>query len=148
MVKDDDILKLTSCFVILCLAQAISGIWLYLIRYGFDIAGVVTGFFGNQEKIGISWITWAKVTGPHLFAISLMTFALAHLLAFSEGKYLRHWAIGLIFSGIIHTLSGALVLQFGPSVAIIKLITFLLFQFYFAAVSWLILKSVVLSQRT
>lgn len=147
---DDDLLKRVSAlWCALCASMLFTGLWLFSIRYGWSAESVAEGHFGSADQVALGWTTWAEIVWPHLLAISTVTFGIGHLLAFVPPKGHRSLALAmnLVLSGIAHTVSGGLVLGFGPSFAWIKLATFFWFQFSFALATWRILKSVLLSQR-
>lgn len=124
-------------------AVLISGLWLFSIRYGWTLQSISAGHFGAPDRIELGWTTWGEIAWPHLLGVSTVTFAIGHLLAFIPPRGQRSvvLATNLVISGLAHTLSGGLVLAFGPSAAWIKLFTVLWFQFSFALAMWRILKS-------
>lgn len=148
MVTERDIGRLTSAYVLIATVQVFTALVVFGLRYGFTPASIALAHFGNGEAPGLSFSTWLESAWPHLLAINTVTFALAHLLTFIDVNSHRHFklAINLMLSGMIHTLSGGLLLFLGPPFAVIKLLSLVWFQSAFFMTCWRILKSAWASQ--
>ncbi len=128
---------------LLATTQMFTALWLFSLRYGWTLETIARGHFGGENQAELGWTTWGEIATPHLFAIGTFCFVLAHLLAFvaAKGKQSLIIALSLVISGLAHTLSGSIVLQFGPGFAWVKLGTLIWFEISFALAAWRIISA-------
>ncbi|MCS7197065.1 MAG: hypothetical protein NZ827_07360 [Aquificaceae bacterium] len=112
-------------------------------KMGFGVQGIRDYFLGNPELFikRKSFEGFFKVFYPHLVAMSIYAFALAHLLPFGGTNRSKTLFLGFsLFSlSFFDNLSGLLLLYLSPNFAYLKLFSFWGFQLLALSCSLLLL---------
>lgn len=130
-------------------AQILTGLALFHLKYGWTFGRLRAAFVNSQGSL--SWAHFLETAVPHVVAIGTITFILGHFLAFVPELQISHrltLSLGLLFAGILNSLSGSVIILWGPSWVAVKLLTFCVFQFFLFAVTVVILKSAISSLQT
>ncbi|MEN3027820.1 MAG: hypothetical protein ABDH29_01015 [Aquificaceae bacterium] len=110
---------------------------------GFGVQGIKDYFLGNPELFikRKSFEGFFKVFYPHLVAMAIYAFALAHLLPFEGISRSKTLLLGfsLFFLSFLDNLSGLLLLYLNPNFAYLKLFSFWSFQLLALGCSFLLL---------
>ncbi len=111
--------------------QIFTGIWLFLEKYSFNPEHIVEIIKGSEEKFinSKSVLGILEIQVPHLVAVSLTTFVILHFFYFSKINIFNIFLSVVVFiSGILDIVSNLLILKISSSFAIIKIISFLIFE--------------------
>jgi len=137
---------LITLFAIMLLALLATSIALFIMKIGIEPVDIAQYYMGNEENFIVkkSFEGLFETTAPHLFAITIMIFIVIHLLLFTNyKKYIPHLLAGLLISFIADMASGYFLIANLAFFAIIKWVSFLLFQFLFIIAIFLIISDIM-----
>lgn len=119
----------------LILMQLVSGVWLFIEKYGFIIYEVFTYFAGDEDKFifAKSFEGLMETTVPHFIAVSTTIFVYAHFLLFtkiiSERKK-QLLILALFISAMVNIFSAFGIIQGYEFFAWVKVFAFWSFQLF------------------
>jgi len=141
---------LIALFALMLLSLLATSIALFSIKIGFEPVEIAHFYMGDDQSFIAkkSFEGLFETTAPHLFAITSMIFIVIHLLLFtSYKKYVPYLLTGLLISFISDMFSGYFLIINMPFFAIIKWISFLIFQILFG-ISIFMLVSDIMRHKT
>ncbi|MDW8096098.1 MAG: hypothetical protein RMI51_04790 [Aquificaceae bacterium] len=130
-------------FSVFSLLFVLSNFLSFYAKMGFSVQGVKDYFLGNPELFikRKSFEGFFKVFYPHLLAMSIYSFALAHLLPFAgiDRRKTVSFTLLLFLFSFLDNLSGLFLLYLSPHFAYLKLFSFWAFQIPALACSLILL---------
>ncbi len=111
--------------------QLLTGIWLFVEKYGLSVEGITEYILGNEEKFikPKSLLGLLEVAVPHMFVIPLFTFVVLHFLYYLPvSRKTIFLALIVFLSGVLETVSGLLIYKYGNVFSYVKLFSFLIFE--------------------
>jgi len=137
---------LIGLFAVMLLTLLATSIALFIMKIGIEPVNIAQYYMGNEETFIVkkSFEGLFETTAPHLFAITIMIFIVIHLLLFTNyKKYIPHLLAGLLISFIADMASGYFLIANLAFFAIIKWVSFLIFQFLFIISIFLIISDIM-----
>jgi len=137
---------LITLFAVMLLALLATSIALFIIKIGIEPVDIAQYYMGNEEAFIVkkSFEGLFETTAPHLFAITIMIFIVIHLLLFTNyKKYIPHLLAGLLISFIADMSSGYFLIANLTFFAVIKWVSFLIFQALFIISIFLIISDII-----
>ena len=137
-------------FLLFSLLLLASSILLFEEKIGFSVAGVLDYYLGNEEK----FITAKSTTGvlkiilPHIFLFGLFVMVVLHFLIFTKHKHTKKMRLLIYASFLIafsELFSPFFILYGFEFFAYVKLLSFMLFEFLFLYLFWLLFESIIFS---
>jgi len=125
---------LITLFAIMLLTLLATSIALFIIKIGIEPVDIAQYYIGNKESFIVkkSFEGLFETTAPHLFAITIMIFIVIHLLLFTNyKKYIPYLLTGLLISFMADMTSGYFLIANLSIFAIVKWVSFLIFQALF-----------------
>jgi magnesium-transporting ATPase (P-type) len=119
-------------FIFSIIFQLFTGIWLFVEKYSFNPDLITEMIRGNEEKFinPKSVLGILEIQVPHLIAVSLTTFVILHFFYFSKINLFKIVLSVVVFiSGILDIMSNILILKVSPIFSIVKVVSFLVFEF-------------------
>jgi len=133
-------------FSIMLLLLLASSIALFGTKIGFETEKIAQYYMGNEEIFIVkkSFEGLYETTAPHLFAITSMIFIVIHLLLFTKYKqYVPILLNVLLISFIVDMFSGYFLIIDLSFFAVIKWLSFLIFELLFIISIFLIISDVM-----
>ena len=145
--RNENVLKpLLAFFAIIILVQCVSGVLLFAVKLGFTPESIAGFHLGAEEKF-IRPKTLAgllEITVPHLAAAGAAIFILGHLVSvFARGgrRFMNFMLYACFISAAAGMSAGYLIRFVHPWFVYFKLLSFILFEFTFAAMILMLLRS-------
>jgi len=135
-----------ALFAVMLLTLLATSIALFIMKIGIEPADIAQYYMGDEEAFIVkkSFEGLSETTAPHLFAITIMIFIVIHLLLFTNyKKYITHLLAGLLISFIADMASGYFLIANLSIFAIIKWVSFLIFQTLFIIAIFLIISDIM-----
>jgi len=137
---------LITLFAVMLLTLLATSIALFIMKIGIEPVDIAQYYMGNEEAFIVkkSFEGLFETTAPHLFAITIMIFIVIHLLLFTNyKKYIPYLLAGLLISFMADMASGYFLIANLSVFAIIKWVSFLIFQALFIIATFLIISDIV-----
>lgn len=145
--RNENVLKpVLAFFAITILVQCVSGVLLFAVKLGFTPESIAGFYLGAEEKF-IMPKTFAgllEITVPHLGAAGAVIFILGHLVSvFARGgrRFMNFILYTCFISAAAGMSAGYLIRFVHPGFIFLKLLSFMLFEFTFAAMILMLLRS-------
>jgi len=135
-----------ALFSVMLIALLATSIALFIMKIGVEPIEIAQYYMGNEETFIVkkSFEGLFETTAPHLFAITIMIFIVIHLLLFTNyKKYVPHLLAGLLISFIVDMASGYFLIANLTLFAIIKWVSFLIFQALFIIAIFLLISDIM-----
>ena len=137
-----------GCFSLLMAMQLVSAFSLFGLKLGWTPESIQLFYLGNPDifVVGRSRIGLIETAVPHLAALSVTAFILAHFLLFvPQVSTKRKTLLGMSFllSGLADTTCGFLIIYFGSIFVYIKYAAFIIFQVSYLFILWILLKATI-----
>ena len=111
--------------------QLLTGIWLFVEKYGLSVESITEYILGNEEKFikPKSLLGLLEVIVPHMFVIPLFTFVVLHFLYYLPVRRETIFLAFIVFlSGVLETMSGLLIYKYSNVFSYVKLLSFVIFE--------------------
>ena len=111
--------------------QLLTGIWLFVEKYGLSVESITEYILGNEEKFikPKSLLGLLEVIVPHMFVIPLFTFVVLHFLYYLPVSRKTIFLAFIVFlSGVLETMSGLLIYKYSNVFSYVKLLSFVIFE--------------------
>ncbi len=111
--------------------QLLTGIWLFVEKYGLSVESITEYILGNEEKFikPKSLLGLLEVIVPHMFVIPLFIFVVSHFLYYLPvSRNIFLFSLIVFISGILETVSTVFILKYGLIFSYIKLISLIVFE--------------------
>lgn len=140
---------LVALFALLLLTQLGTGVLLFILNWGTSLSEIQQHYMGPDGQTPLSSIRLLETALPHILAMGVSGFILAHFLAFCENLRPRTkvWLSGSLFLSIFVNIGADFVIVLWPILAWLKPLTFVTLQGLFASIIFLILKSTLASPQ-
>jgi len=135
-----------TLFSTLTLLLLITSILLFGTKIGFSLEDISNYYRGNEELFIVkkSFEGLLETTLPHLFSITTLIFIVIHLLLFTEyKKFVPYLLYGLLLSSVADLSSGYLLVANFTLFAVIKWVSFLIFEILFFISIYLIILDIM-----
>jgi hypothetical protein len=142
---------LITAFVLLLLVQLLSGVVLFVLKFGFTPDLLHEYFVGNEDKymLAKSFCGLLKTAFIHFFAYGVILFIVSHFVmmvrGIAERKKMR-LIIVTSLSGLIDIMSNFLI-QYEMTFVYIKMLSFVLFELGIVTMLFIILKSTLIKKH-
>ena len=146
MAIDRYIKVLILLFLSLLVLLLLTSIALFAMKIGVEPQDIVRYYIGDEESFIAkkSFEGLLETTVPHLFAVTTTIFILIHLLLFTKyKKYSTPLFLGLSISFILDLTSGYFLMMNLSLFALVKFISFLLFEMLFFVTVFLLIKELI-----
>lgn len=111
--------------------QLLTGIWLFIEKYGLSVDSIAEYILGNEEKFikPKSLLGLLEVIVPHMFVIPLFMFVVLHFLYYLPvSRNIFLFSLFVFISGILETISAVFILKYGLVFSYFKLISLTVFE--------------------
>ncbi len=128
-------MRVIYLIIVFCLIgygfQLLTGIWLFVEKYGLSVESITEYILGNEEKFikPKSLLGLLEVIVPHMFVIPLFMFVVSHFLYYLPvSRNIFLFSLIVFISGILETVSTVFILKYGLIFSYIKLISLIVFE--------------------
>jgi len=123
-------------FLVMTLFLVLTGIWMFILNTSLSVEGTAA-YYAPKSFYGL-----LETVSPHLFGMGLIIFILTHFFAILKGvkqENFRTFSILFVLVMLVENFSGFFIMEEGVSLAVIKLLSTLLFVVYTCIAMWKLL---------
>lgn len=123
-------------FLVMTLFLLLTGLWMFILNTSLSVEGTAA-YYAPKSFYGL-----LETVSPHLFGMGLIIFILTHFFAILKGvkqESFRTFSILFILVMLLENISGFFIIENGVSLAVIKLLSTLLFVVYTFIAMWKLL---------